>query len=51
MKQKITVTLSTDLVKAIDKMSDEERRSRSNMMEILLEEAFENFEKPKDKFT
>ena len=36
MKKKVTINLSEDAIKAIKDMAEKERRSISNMIEILI---------------
>lgn len=48
MRQNISVTLDDKILDEIDKMSSEENRSRSNMIEILLSKQLKK-EKQKDQ--
>ena len=39
MKQSVTIQLDAELVKQIDEMADEESRSRSNLITLMVEQA------------
>jgi metal-responsive CopG/Arc/MetJ family transcriptional regulator len=42
----VTVTMPAELLSALDRVAERERRSRSNMLALLLEEALKRREDP-----
>jgi metal-responsive CopG/Arc/MetJ family transcriptional regulator len=41
MNERITVVLTIETIKSLDKKAKDEHRSRSNMLEVILREYFE----------
>lgn len=48
MKQSISITIDDKLIEELDRLAEKERRSRSNMIEILIEKQMEE-DKSKDQ--